>query len=638
MQNNRIRNALAYTRYLMKQLLKFICILILSFVVTGSEHACAKLTGQARIDSLIKELSSAKEDTNEVNLLNSIAYAYNNTDPETGITYAQKALRLAETFGFKKGIAGANSMLGVNYMSLSDYPKALEYLLKALKQNEDLNDKKAIAGTLGNIGNVYIRQADYTRALEYYFRIQKTFEELGSKSDLAITFANIANVYFNQNDLDKALEYNKKAIKICDEIGERRGRAANMQNIGNVFEAKRDYTSSLQYDLDALKIFEELGDKHSMEVCLGSIGDCYLTIAKDSIKVNPGDLIPASRAEILKKSIEYSKKSIALCTELGNIDDLQSYAQSLSEAEELAGNYKDALDNYKQYVKLNDSVFGSANKLKLLKMETQLEIGLKNKQIEIDKLAVAKKKNERSFYIVGIVLLLLVIVFIWRNYRSQKKSNAQLSVEKQRSEDLLLNILPAEVADELKNKGTAAARYFDNVTVMFTDFVNFTQAGERMSPQELIDELHTCFKTFDELITKYNIEKIKTIGDAYLAVSGLPIADAKHAENIVRCAIEINTFMRNRQQQLGDKTFEVRIGIHSGSVVAGIVGVKKFAYDIWGDTVNTAARIEENSASGKINISQTTYELVKDKFACTYRGNIVAKNKGELSMYFVEYD
>lgn len=212
----------------------------------------------------------------------------------------------------------------------------------------------------------------------------------------------------------------------------------------------------------------------------------------------------------------------------------------------------------------------------------------------------------------------------------------ELKHEKQKSDDLLLNILPAEIAEELKAKGTTTARHYDNVTVLFTDFVNFTKASENMGAQALIDELHTCFKVFDDITAKYNIEKIKTIGDAYLAVCGLPTADAKHAENIVGAAIEIIRYMQARQAKLGNNAFKIRIGIHSGSVVAGIVGVKKFAYDIWGDTVNTAARMEQNSESGKINISQTAYELVKDKFPCTYRGEIEAKGKGVMKMYFVE--
>ncbi len=215
------------------------------------------------------------------------------------------------------------------------------------------------------------------------------------------------------------------------------------------------------------------------------------------------------------------------------------------------------------------------------------------------------------------------------------KTLAELKTEKQKSDDLLLNILPGEVADELKAKGSTTAKQFDDVTVLFTDFVNFTQAAERMSPQQLVDELHTCFKAFDEICGKYSIEKIKTVGDAYLAAAGLPVADHNHAVHIINAALEIAQFMQDRFISTGGRTFTIRIGIHSGPVVAGIVGVKKFAYDIWGDTVNTAARMEQNSVPGKINISQTSYELVKDKFTCTYRGEIEAKNKGHLKMYFV---
>lgn len=211
-----------------------------------------------------------------------------------------------------------------------------------------------------------------------------------------------------------------------------------------------------------------------------------------------------------------------------------------------------------------------------------------------------------------------------------------LKTEKQKSDDLLLNILPGEVADELKVRGVTTAKQFDHVTVLFTDFVNFTQASERMNPQQLVDELHTCFKTFDEITGKYSIEKIKTVGDAYLAAAGLPVSDSDHAENVVRASIEIARFMNERFASSGGSTFNIRIGIHSGPVVAGIVGVKKFAYDIWGDTVNTAARMEQNSEPGKINVSETTHELVKDKFNFTYRGEIEAKGKGQMKMYFVE--
>jgi class 3 adenylate cyclase len=217
-----------------------------------------------------------------------------------------------------------------------------------------------------------------------------------------------------------------------------------------------------------------------------------------------------------------------------------------------------------------------------------------------------------------------------------ERQHEELKSEKKKSDDLLLNILPSEIADELKEKGLSEARLYNNVTVLFTDFVDFTRAGERMSPRELVSELDACFKAFDEIIDRWGIEKIKTIGDAYLAVAGLPHPDNQHAEHVIGAALEIRKFIATRKQQQGDKAFDIRIGIHSGPVVAGIVGVKKFAYDIWGDTVNTAARMEQSSAPGKINISEATHELIKSLYECAYRGEISAKNKGELKMYFVE--
>ena len=187
----------------------------------------------------------------------------------------------------------------------------------------------------------------------------------------------------------------------------------------------------------------------------------------------------------------------------------------------------------------------------------------------------------------------------------------------------------------MKNNDSAEARYFSNVTVLFTDFIDFTTTADRLTPKELVNELHACFKAFDDIMGKYDIEKIKTVGDAYLAVCGLPVEDPLHAEKVVSAALDIRAFIKDRKAHLGDTTFDIRIGINSGSVVAGIVGVKKFAYDIWGDTVNTAARMEQNSDAGKINISETTHELVKDKFDFEYRGEIFAKGKGMLKMYYV---
>jgi len=219
-----------------------------------------------------------------------------------------------------------------------------------------------------------------------------------------------------------------------------------------------------------------------------------------------------------------------------------------------------------------------------------------------------------------------------------EQQKEEVELQRQRSEELLLNILPQQVAEELKARGEAEARLIDNVSVLFTDFKGFTQLSEKLSPQLLVSQIHEYFSAFDAIISKHGIEKIKTIGDSYMAAGGLPVPNETHPIDVVSAAIEINQFMekqRKIRESKGESFFEIRIGVHTGPVVAGIVGVKKFQYDIWGDTVNTASRMESAGQPGKINISEKTYELVKDDFECEYRGEIEAKGKEKMKMYFV---
>lgn len=265
-----------------------------------------------------------------------------------------------------------------------------------------------------------------------------------------------------------------------------------------------------------------------------------------------------------------------------------------------------------------------------------------------DRINVLKKENEKKQK--------EIIVQLEENHQLQTKVNRELEqkvtertlevvaekkeVEKQkkRSDDLLLNILPEEVAEELKAKGSAEAQLIGEVTVLFTDFKGFTQLSEKLTPKELVSELNECFSAFDHIMQKYGIEKIKTIGDSYMAAGGLPTMNTTHAIDVVSAALEIQKFMlqhKVKREAEGRLFLDIRIGVHSGPVVAGIVGVKKFAYDIWGDTVNIASRMESSGEPGKVNISGTTFGLVKDKFKCVYRGKIEAKGKGDIDMYFV---
>ena len=213
-----------------------------------------------------------------------------------------------------------------------------------------------------------------------------------------------------------------------------------------------------------------------------------------------------------------------------------------------------------------------------------------------------------------------------------------LNQERAKSDSLLLNILPASIAEELKANDAVSPRHYESASVLFTDFVGFTQIAEGMTPDELIAELDSCFSRFDTIARKHNLEKIKTIGDSYMAAGGVPASNGTHAVDCVLAALEIQRFMMELAQtkkKQNQPCWQLRLGIHTGPLVAGVIGREKFAYDVWGDTVNTASRLESSGVAGRINISGATHEQVKDSFECEYRGKIPAKHKGEIDMYFV---
>jgi len=632
----------------------------------------AKKQGQDYIDSLAKEIPKAKNDTTRVKLLTEISKRLISVDPDKGIKYAMDALSLAEKAGWEPGKADADyslawlyrnkseyikaldfgrqslqiwetlnrkkemalvyQVISIIYIEQSNYPLALDNSFRSLKISEEIQDKRLIGGNLTNIGIIYDDQGDYNKALEYHNRALKQFEEHREPYTIATSLMNIGLIYSEQKEYQKALETHLKAKDILQGLGTKLTLAKNLGYIGDAYKGLKSYSKALDCLTNSLKLVEELGDKNGQAEQLQNIGLTYLAAFTDSSKNNSDPLLKNSKKQDLDSAIGALSKAATIHKEVGNVKDLSENYRDLSTAWEHAGNYINALEYHKLFMANKDSVFSQQNKIKLANLDAKRELELKDKQIQLDK---ANKRIESIFYIAGIVFLLLVILFIYRNYTAQIRSNLLLAKEKQVSEDLLLNILPSEVAKELRDKGSASAKNFDNVTVLLIDFVNFTSASEYMTPQELVNELDVSFKAFDNIIGNYNIEKIKTIGDAYLAVSGLPLPQVYHAENIVYAALDMIAFLDERKKTMGKYSFEARIGIHSGSVIAGIVGIKKFAYDIWGDTVNIAARMEQNSEGGKINISEATYELIKYRFNCTYRGEIDAKNKGKLGMYFI---
>ncbi len=276
----------------------------------------------------------------------------------------------------------------------------------------------------------------------------------------------------------------------------------------------------------------------------------------------------------------------------------------------------------------------------------QFDFDLDKKQDELvsaqQELQISELEAKRQKYVIfgtvlGLVLVFLLAVGAYKRERYMKKTNKIIETEKDRSENLLRNILPDETALELKEHGKVKAKKFESVTVMFTDFKGFTRYSESLSPEELVQAVDYFFSKFDAVMDKYGLEKIKTIGDAYMCAGGLPFPTEDHHLKMVQAGFEIAQIMEDAKKNTegGIMNIDIRIGINTGPVVSGVVGTRKFAYDIWGDAVNVASRMESMSEPGKINVSKSTYLLIKDTYDCEHRGQINVKNKGMMDMYFV---
>jgi adenylate cyclase len=296
-----------------------------------------------------------------------------------------------------------------------------------------------------------------------------------------------------------------------------------------------------------------------------------------------------------------------------------------------------------------------------LNEERRLQAESKQRSLEVIKEKEAKEFQQYINYLIlaGLISIAIFAYYIFKSRQKEIKQkeeimekneeiqqineelNTTLQIvesERAKSDALLLNILPLETAQELKNTGISVPKHYDIVTVLFTDFKGFTNIAEKFTPTQVIEELNTCFLAFDEICGKYGLEKIKTIGDAYMCAGGLPVANESNPFDVVSAGLEMQRWMakwKTEKEAKNEAVWELRLGIHTGEVVAGVIGKKKFAYDIWGDTVNTASRMESSGEVGKVNISGTTYKYIKDSFECTFRGNVKAKNKGEIEMYFV---
>ena len=553
------------------------------------------------------------------------------SDYPKALDYYTRSLKIEEQLGDQKGISFLLHNVGAVYNAQGDYPKALDYYTRSLKISEQLGDQKGINFSLNNIGTIYYFQGDYHKALDYYTRSLKISEQLGDQKGISFSLNNIGEIYHLQGDYPKALDYFARGLKISEQLGDQYGIAAlSLNNIGEIYHLQGDYPKALDYFARGLKISEQLGDQNEIALSLNNIGRIY----KDQ-----GDY---------PKALRYCQKGYDLALSIGVLQEQKNACQCLYDAYKAIGKGNEALRYLEKMNVISDSLHSQKTSKQLQQMEfakVMLQDSLAKAEEgrlidEAHKEEVRQKNKTRNYLAAAGLLFLLLSGGLFSRWRYVRNSKAVLQVEKDRSENLLLNILPADIAEELKQKGKAEARDFDLVSILFTDFKGFTEQSSKLSATVLVGEINVCFEAFDAIMEKHGIEKIKTIGDAYMAAGGLPVPTIDSVKNTILAALEMQTFITNRKAEMDAQNkpaFEMRVGIHTGPVVAGIVGVKKFQYDIWGDTVNTAARIESAGEVGKVNISQTTFELLKtdSDFSFISRGKIQAKGKGEIEMYFV---
>jgi class 3 adenylate cyclase/Tfp pilus assembly protein PilF len=553
------------------------------------------------------------------------------SDYPNALDYSLRCLKIREEILDKKGTANSLNNIGMIYQHLGNYPIALEYYKQSLKITEERSDTLGIPGTLINIGTIYDHQGEYARALEYYEKSLTLKDKIPNKKALAACYINIGSIYLKQDNFDQALDHFYQGLKVCEEHNFKDFMANVLMNIGVVYKNQSNYPKAMDYYQQSLSISEEISYKSGVVFNLLSIGILYKSQG------------------LYDQSEEWCNQALNLAEQLGTISQQKDACNCLYDSYKALGNANMALDYLEKMLALTDSLHTVETIKKLQQMEfakQMLADSLKQvtKEIEVQhahETEMRKKNRTRNISIGTGLLVLIIAISLYSRLRYTRKAKAIIEKEKDRSENLLLNILPAEIAAELKEKGEADARDFETVSILFTDFKEFTQMSEKLSAVELVAEINHCFKGFDQICEKYGVEKIKTIGDAYMAAGGLPVPKDDSTKNTVLAAIEMTDFILKRKAEretLGHIPFKMRLGIHTGSVVAGIVGVKKFQYDIWGDTVNTASRMESSGEIGRVNISQCTYEIIKDDAAFKFepRGKIEAKGKGSMEMWFVE--
>ncbi len=596
---------------------------------------------------------------------------YNQSQYDQAFAYYQQSLEVRNEVGDKADIANTYRYLGNYYYAVYDYSQSIDYYEKSLNIYRELGDRLNSNRNLFNIAAIYSNQGDYLRALDYYQRSLEITEELEDKAGIGNSLSQLGRVYNILGSYEQALEYHQRSLDIRTELGAKAGVASSLASIGLIYKNLGQYEEAMDYYQRSLVLREEVGDQRRISYCLNNIGEVYyeqgiyneaLDFFQQSLDLketigdkfgisytlnNIGNLYAAQGQP--QKALQNCQQAYDISRQIGNVQVQKVACQCLYDVNKVLGKPDEALQYLEQLLIIEDSLESKETLRKIQQIEFEKQMladsiaqAEKDRRVQMEYQAELDKKNRNRNIAIGAGMFFLLLAGVFfRFWRFTQKSKVIIEEEKERSENLLLNILPAEVAEELKEKGRSQARDHELVSILFTDFEDFTKAAAGLSAQDLVTEINICFEQFDNIVGKYGIEKIKTIGDAYMAAGGLSVPTQQSVKNTVLAALEMQAFItqrKSRQSATRKPAFQMRAGIHTGPVVAGIVGVKKFQYDVWGDTVNTASRMETRGHVDKVNISQATYEYIKEDPAFRFenRGPIKVKGKEAIQMWFVE--
>lgn len=582
-------------------------LLLSSFLICGQD--------QKQVDSLLSIYNGGNLSAYaQMDILEQLAYHEVN-DLEASLKYANDLVEIAMSQKNYQFLFEGYLNIGNTHRLLGNMDLALDALFKSTEAAKQGNNLENEAISYISIADMYSEIGNSDNAELYYEKGISISRKIDEPITLAKALFNSGDEYFNNRKYKEALANYQEATTIFKIENYTSALAYTTGSIGMVYAEQGRHQEAESKINEAINILEDLEDYNSISEYLTYMSDIY--VGRNDIKT----------------AILYAERSLQLASQNGIKKQLSESNLLLSELHEKNGNSNRALDHYRAHIIYKDSIINLENVQKAFDIRTSSELSQQKKVYEL------QKKNQRIIIwsTIGVLSLISLLAFnLFKSNKFVKATNKIIAHEKERSEALLLNILPEETANELKEKGKVKAQKYDSVTVLFTDFKGFTSYAENLAPEKLVEAVDYYFSHFDKIMEDYGIEKIKTIGDAYMCASGLNDSEPDHAHRMVKAAIAMEAFVNKTKHDKDiDTSFDIRIGISTGSVVAGVVGTKKFAYDIWGDTVNVASRMESNSEPGKINISHDTYSIVKDSFKCEYRGHLAVKNRGEMKMYFV---